>query len=89
MFRVLTIKWSLHRKRKIRYDMKNTKTEEEKKRLQKDWEAIDERQRYSPISTPGTYWNLKTGRPFTVKEGGSLFEPVISYSNTCTWRNHI
>ena len=33
----------------IRYDMKNTKTEEEKKRLQKDWEAIDERQRYSPI----------------------------------------
>ena len=61
----------------IRYDMKNTKTEEEKKRLQKDWEAIDERQRYSPISTPGTYWNLKTGRPFTVKEGGSLFEPVL------------
>ena len=77
MFRVLTIKWSLHRKRKIRYDMKNTKTEEEKKRLQKDWEAIDERQRYSPISTPGTYWDLKTGRPFTVKEGGSLFEPVL------------
>ena len=36
-------------------DMKNAKTEEEKKRLQKDWEAIDERQRYSPISTPGTY----------------------------------
>ena len=61
----------------IRYDMKNTKTEEEKKRLQKDWEAIDERQRYSPISTPGTYWDLKTGRPFTVKEGGSLFEPVL------------
>ena len=61
----------------IRYDMKNTKTEEEKKRLQKDWEAIDERQRYSPISTPGTYWNLKTGRPFTVKEGGNLFEPVL------------
>ena len=58
-------------------DMKNAKTEEEKKRLQKDWEAIDERQRYSPISTPGTYWNLKTGRPFTVKEGGSLFEPVL------------
>ena len=57
--------------------MKNTKTEEEKKRLQKDWEAIDERQRYSPISTPGTYWDLKTGRPFTVKEGGSLFEPVL------------
>ena len=57
--------------------MKNAKTEEEKKRLQKDWEAIDERQRYSPISTPGTYWNLKTGRPFTVKEGGSLFEPVL------------
>ena len=26
-------------------DMKNAKTEEEKKRLQKDWEAIDERQR--------------------------------------------
>ena len=58
-------------------DMKNAKTEEEKKRLQKDWEAIDERQRYSPISTPGTYWDLKTGRPFTVKEGGSLFEPVL------------
>ena len=77
MFRVLTIKWSLHRKRKIRYDMKNTKTEEEKKRLQKDWEAIDEKQRYSPILTPGTYWDLKTGRPFTVKEGGSLFEPVL------------
>ena len=77
MFRVLTIKWSLHRKRKIRYDMKNAKTEEEKKRLQKDWEAIDEKQRYSPISTPGTYWDLKTGRPFTVKEGGSLFEPVL------------
>jgi len=58
-------------------DMKNAKTEEEKKRLQKDWEAIDERQRYSPISTPGTYWDLKTGRPFTVKEGGNLFEPVL------------
>ena len=58
-------------------DMKNAKTEEEKKRLQKDWEAIDERQRYSPISTPGTYWDLKTGRPFTVKEEGSLFEPVL------------
>ena len=58
-------------------DMKNAKTEEEKKRLQKDWEAIDEKQRYSPISTPGTYWDLKTGRPFTVKEGGSLFEPVL------------
>ena len=58
-------------------DMKNAKTEEEKKQLQKDWEAIDERQRYSPISTPGTYWDLKTGRPFTVKEGGSLFEPVL------------
>ena len=58
-------------------DMKNAKTEEEKKRLQKYWEAIDERQRYSPISTPGTYWDLKTGRPFTVKEGGSLFEPVL------------
>ena len=58
-------------------DMKNAKTEEEKKRLQKDWKAIDERQRYSPISTPGTYWDLKTGRPFTVKEGGSLFEPVL------------
>ena len=61
----------------IRYDMKNTKTEEEKKRLQKDWEAIDERQRYSPISTPGTYWDLKTGRPFTVKEGRNFFEPVL------------
>ena len=61
----------------IRYDMKNTKTEEEKKRLQKDWEAIDERQRYSPISTPGTYWNLKTGRPFTVKEERNFFEPVL------------
>ena len=61
----------------IRYDMKNTKTEEEKKRLQKDWEAIDERQRYSPISTPGTYWDLKTGRPFTVKEERNLFEPVL------------
>ncbi len=58
-------------------DMKNAKTEEEKKRLQKDWEAIDERQRYSPISTPGTYWDLKTGRPFTVKEEGNLFEPVL------------
>lgn len=58
-------------------DMKNAKTEEEKKRLQKDWEAIDEKQRYSPISTPGTYWDLKTGRPFTVKEEGSLFEPVL------------
>ena len=58
-------------------DMKNAKTEEEKKRLQKDWEAIDEKQRYSPISTPGTYWDLKTGRPFTVKEGGNLFEPVL------------
>ena len=58
-------------------DMKNAKTEEGKKRLQKDWEAIDEKQRYSPISTPGTYWDLKTGRPFTVKEGGSLFEPVL------------
>ena len=58
-------------------DMKNAKTKEEKKRLQKDWEAIDERQRYAPISTPGTYWDLKTGRPFTVKEGGSLFEPVL------------
>ena len=58
-------------------DMKNAKTEEEKKRLQKDWEAIDERQRYSPISTPGTYWDLKTGRPFTVKEERSLFEPVL------------
>ena len=22
-------------------------------------------------------WDLKTGRPFTVKEGGSLFEPVL------------
>ena len=61
----------------IRYDMKNTKTEEEKKRLQKDWEAIDERQRYSPISTPGTYWDLKTGRPFTVKEERNFFEPVL------------
>ena len=58
-------------------DMKNAKTEEEKKRLQKDWEAIDERQRYSPISTPGTYWDLKTGRPFTVKEGRNFFEPVL------------
>ena len=58
-------------------DMKNAKTEEEKKRLQKDWEAIDERQRYSPISTPGTYWDLKTGRPFTVKEERNLFEPVL------------
>ena len=58
-------------------DMKNAKTEEEKKQLQKDWDAIDEKQRYSPISTPGTYWDLKTGRPFTVKEGGSLFEPVL------------
>ena len=58
-------------------DMKNAKTEEEKKRLQKDWEAIDEKQRYSPISTPGIYWDLKTGRPFTVKEGGNLFEPVL------------
>ena len=58
-------------------DMKNAKTEEEKKRLQKDWEAIDERQRYSPISTPGTYWDLKTGRPFTVKEEGNFFEPVL------------
>ena len=58
-------------------DMKNAKTEEEKKRLQKDREAIDERQRYSPISTPGTYWDFKTGRPFTVKEGGNLFEPVL------------
>ena len=58
-------------------DMKNAKTEEEKKRLQKDWEAIDERQRYSPISTPGTYWDLKTGRPFTVKEERNFFEPVL------------
>ena len=58
-------------------DMKNAKTEEEKKQLQKDWDAIDEKQRYSPISTPGTYWDLKTGRPFTVKEGGNLFEPVL------------
>ena len=58
-------------------DMKNAKTEEEKKRLQKDREAIDERQRYSPISTPGTYWDLKTGRPFTVKEERNLFEPVL------------
>ncbi|WP_276695117.1 hypothetical protein [Dialister invisus] len=56
-------------------DMRNAKTEEEEKRLRKYWEAIDERQRYAPISTPGTY--LKTGRPFTVKEGGSLFEPVL------------
>ena len=61
----------------IRYDMKNTKTEEEKKRLQKDWDAIDEKQRYSPISTPGTYWDLKTGRPFTVKEERNFFEPVL------------
>ena len=58
-------------------DMRNAKTEEEEKRLRKYWEAIDERQRYAPISTPGTYWDLKTGRPFTVKEGGSLFEPVL------------
>ena len=37
MFRVLTIKWSLHRKRKIRYldDMKNAKTEEEKEQTEK------------------------------------------------------
>ena len=58
-------------------DMKNAKTEEEKKQLQKDWDAIDEKQRYSPISTPGTYWDLKTGRPFTVKEERNFFEPVL------------
>ena len=73
MFRVLTIKWSLHRKRKIRYDMKNTKTEEEKKRLQKDWEAIDERQRYSPIlisrPTPMLYQTNSTQRKLEIVIG--------------------
>ena len=61
----------------IRYEKRKDRRREET--ITKDWEAIDERQRYSPISTPGTYWDLKTGRPFTVKEGVSLFEiePVL------------
>ncbi len=58
-------------------DIKNAKTEEDKERLKKDWEAIDERQRYLPISRSGTYWDLKTGKSFIVKEGGSLLEPVL------------
>ena len=71
--------------------MKNAKTEEEKKQLQKDWDAIDEKQRYSPISTPGTYWDLKTGRPFTVKEERNFFEPVLVTATRalCTHTNRI
>ena len=57
-------------------DMKNAKTEEEKKRLQKDWEAIDERQRYSPISTPGTYTDLST-----IKDGYLPGVVILGNSN--------
>ncbi|MFR3814128.1 hypothetical protein, partial [Dialister invisus] len=73
-----TYNWLSHEQyEQYKKELEEAKTEEEKKRVQRNWEAIDERQRYLPITTPGTYWDLKTGRPFTVKEGGNLFEPVL------------
>ena len=58
-------------------DIKNAKTEEDRKQIQRSWEVIDEKQRYLTVSIPGTYWDLKLGQSFTIKEGESILKPVF------------
>ena len=73
-----TYNWLSHEQyEQYKKELEEAKTEEEKKRVQRNWEAIDERQRYLPITTPGTYWDLKTGTSFTTNKGESLLEPLI------------